>query len=136
MFKTAIKSLAAAVVAVGCVTVSAEAGSHKSGHAGHGVHAHGGKTAHGGGAKMVRGHAGGHGTHYSYHHGYRHGGGLAVGIASGLAIGHAGYGTAYSGYSYPAGKGCGATTYYRPVAVTTVTTSVAIIPRAPACVCD
>jgi hypothetical protein len=133
MFKTAIKSLAAAIVAVGCVTVSAEAGGHKGGHAGHG---HGAKVAHGGGVKMVRGHAGGHGYHHSYHHGYRHGGGLAVGIAGGLAIGHAGYGAGYSGYSYAAGKGCGTTTYYRPVAVTTVATSVAIIPRAPACVCD
>jgi hypothetical protein len=144
MFKSAIQTIAAAVVAVGCLTVSADAG-HKGGH-GHSKGHSGHHASHvgGHGTGMVRSgrhYGGGHG----YHHGHRYGSAVAVGIASGLVIGSAVHASSvpayYASTAWPAGKGCGPTyrPVYQPVAVTSyrpvVTTSV-VAYRAPVCVCD
>jgi hypothetical protein len=133
MFKTTLKTFAAAIVAVGCLTVSAEAG-----HKGHG---HGGaKVAHGDSVKVVRGHG-----HHGHAHGYHHGGVAAFGLAIGGAGYSSSYGSSFGGAAWPAGKGCGGTTVYRSVAVAPVAVktyrpaaiaTVVAVPRAPVCVCD
>jgi hypothetical protein len=127
MFKSTIKTLATAAFAVGCLTVSAEAGHKK--HGGHGG-GHAVKAVHGsqhGGAK-TGGHGGSVKIARSQAHGHRHGGAISVGIAGGIALGaahHGGHASYSRSICAPVHR-----PVYRPV-VTTV-----VYAPAPVCVCD